>query len=145
MALITVTDYTDRYGSGGGDTTQIKAMIDDVSAEIVDYALMLDADSGADDWGVGETDTAPPAAIAAACARIVNRAIGNPFGISQEGLGDHQRTFTVGASGGMMSPKDRRIVRRAAGLSGAKALEMEGYLPLPTEVTDSYTLGDESS
>jgi len=142
MALITVTDYTERYGSG--DTTQIQAVVDDVSAEIVDYALMLDADSGADAWGVEEADTAPPAGVAAACARIVNRAIGNPLGISQEGLGDHQRTFTVGASGGMMSPKDRRIIRRAANLSGAKALEMEGYLPLSPEVSDSYTLGDES-
>ena len=138
MALITTTEYTDRYGSG--DTTQVQAFIDDVSAEIVDYVLSLDADSGADEWGVGVAETAPPAGVAAVCARVVNRSIGNPYGISQEGLGDHQRTFTVGAAGGMMSPKDRRIVRRAAGVSASKDLTLEGYLPLVPEVTDDVTL-----
>ena len=138
MALITTTDYTNRYGSG--DTTQIAAFIDDVSAEIIDYVLMLDSDSGADDWGVGSGETAPPAGVAAVCARVVNRSIGNPYGISQEGLGDHQRTFTVGAAGGMMSPKDRRIVRRAAGVSGHVDMDMVGYLPLRPEVTDDITL-----
>jgi hypothetical protein len=138
MALITTTDYTDRYGDG--DTTQIVAFIEDVSAEIVDYVMMLDADSGADSWGVDSGETAPPDAIAAVCARVVNRSIGNPYGIRQEGLGDHQRTFTVGAAGGMMSPKDRRIIRRAAGVSGHKTLGMEGYLPLETETLDDMTL-----
>ena len=138
MALITRTDYTDRYGDN--DTTQLVAFIDDVSAEIVDYVLSLDADSGADEWGVGSAETAPPAGIASVCARIVNRSIGNPYGISQEGLGDHQRPFTVGAAGGMMSPKDRRIVRRAAGVSGHKQVDMEGYLPLTPETSDDVTL-----
>lgn len=142
MALITVTDYTSRFGTG--DTSQIVAFIDDVSAEIVDYVMMLDSDSGADEWGVDSGETAPPSAIVAACARIVHRAVGNPLGVSQEALGDHQRTLILASSGGMMSPKDRRIIRRAAGVSGGKQLDQEGYLPLQPEITDEYELtGDE--
>ena len=128
MALITEAFYTARYGSG--NSAQITAFIADVSAEVVDYVNTLDTDSvdpiDADDWD----DITAPAAIQGAVARIVNRAIGNPLGISQEGLGDHQRSFTVGMSGGMMSPKDKRIIRRAAGASGAQTSQMEGYLPL---------------
>jgi len=128
VALITEAFYTARYGSG--TSAQIAAFIADVSAEVVDYVNTLDTDSDnpidADDWD----DTTAPAAIQGVVARIVNRAIGNPLGISQEGLGDHQRSFSVGMSGGMMSPKDKRIIRRAAGASGAQTSQMEGYLPL---------------
>jgi hypothetical protein len=127
-ALITEAFYTARYGTG--NSAQITAFIADVSAEIVDYVNTLDTDSvnpiDADDWD----ETNAPAAIQAVVARVVNRAIGNPLGISQEGLGDHQRSFSVGMSGGMMSPKDKRIIRRAAGASGGQNLGMEGYLPL---------------
>lgn len=134
MALITESFYTDRYGPG--DSTQIAAFIDDVSAEVVDYLNTLDRDADnpidAGDWD----DTTAPAAVQAAVARIVNRAIGNPFGIQQEGLGDHQRTFTVGAAGGMMSPKDKRIIRRAAGASAAVNQHLEGYLPLTPDAPD---------
>lgn len=131
MALITVAFYEARYGSG--DATQIAAFIDDVSSEIQDYVATLDTDSdnpiNPGDWD----ETTTPEAIQAAAARITNRAIGNPYGISQEGLGDHQRSFSVGAAGGMMSPKDKRIIRRAAGASGVQNAELEGYLPLERE------------
>jgi len=135
MALITVAFYEDRYGSG--DATQVQGFIDDVSAEVVDYVSMLDTDSDnpitPEDWD----ETTAPAAVKAAVARIVNRAIGNPFGISQEGLGDHQRTFSVGAAGGMMSPKDKRIIRRAAGAFGVQNAQLEGYLPLEPETLET--------
>lgn len=128
MALITVAFYETRYGSG--DAAQIQGFIDDVSAEIVDYVAQFDNDSdnpiNPEAW---DENTAPDA-IQAVVARVVNRAIGNPYGISQEGLGDHQRSFTVGAAGGMMSPKDRRIVRRAAEAPAFVNVEMVGYLPL---------------
>lgn len=134
MALIDVSFYEARYGSG--DAAQIQAFIDDVSAEVTDYVAMLDRDLttpiNADAWDENTT----PAGVQAAVARIVNRAIGNPLGISQEGLGDHQRTFTIGGAGGMMSPKDKRIIRRAAGASGGQSLELEGYLPLEREDLD---------
>lgn len=137
-ALITEAFYVARYGAG--TTAQIEAFITDVSAEVVDYLNTLDTDSvnpiDADDWD----DTTCPAAIKAAVARIVNRAISNPFGISQEGLGDHQRSFTVGTSGGMMSPKDKRIIRRAAGASAAQTSLMQGYLPTEVELSEDLGL-----
>jgi len=133
-ALITEAFYTARYGAG--TTAQIEAFITDVSAEVVDYVNTLDTDSvnpiDADAWD----DITCPAAIQAAVARIVNRSIGNPLGISQEGLGDHQRSFSMGMSGGMMSPKDKRIIRRAAGVLGAQNFQMEGYLPIPRDTLD---------
>ena len=136
MALITEAFYATRYGSG--TTAQIEAFIDDVSAEIVDYVNLLDIDPDdpidADDWNT--TDNQAPDAIQGVVARVVNRSIGNPFGISQEGLGDHQRTFTVGSAGGMLSPKDKRIIRRAVQRSGFKAVTLEGYLPVEPRTLD---------
>lgn len=136
-ALITEAFYTARYGTG--TTAQINAFILDASAEVVDYLTTLDTDSvnpiDADEWNT--TDNQAPAAIKAVVARVVNRAIGNPFGISQEGLGDHQRSFSVGMSGGMMSPKDKRIIRRAAGAWGAQTVTLEGYLPVEHVYEDS--------
>lgn len=135
-ALITEAFYTARYGAG--TTAQIEAFIADASAEVVDYLTTLDTDSvnpiDADEWNT--TTNPAPAAIQSVIARVVNRAIGNPLGISQEGLGDHQRSFSMGMSGGMMSPKDKRIIRRAAGALGAQNFQMEGYLPIPRDTLD---------
>lgn len=140
MALIDVTFYETRYGATSSDT-QVAAFIDDISAEVVDYVTVLGYD--ASDWGVDSGDTEPPAAVQGVVARVVNRALSNPLGVSSEGLGDHNITFTLGQSGGTLGPKDRRIIRRAIRKLGVVALDMDGYLPLEDDLV--IELVEESS
>lgn len=129
MALISVAFLEDRIGTV--DETKAQARIDDVSAEVVDYVNMLDVNGSvnADDWDESTT----PASVQAVVARVVERALRNPMGVSQEGLGDHQWTFAMGASGATLGPKDRRQIRRAVSLNGVKMVTQEGYIPLEPE------------
>lgn len=134
MSLITVTQLEERYGAV--DEARAQAHIDDISAEIVDYVNILDTDSDnpidADEW----TPNTTPQAIIGVTARAVNRALSNPFGVTQEALGDHSITFTSGASGGTLSPKDKRIIRRAIGRLGINTVQLEGYLPVEPDLTE---------
>ncbi len=138
-ALITAADYQTRYGTVS-DTDKLEAHILDVSAEVVDYVATMDNDTdspvGQDDWGVGSGDTSPPQAIVGVVARVVNRAMSNPTGATQEGLGDHSWSFALGGAGGMLSPKDRKIIRRAVGRLGVTSVYLEGYNNLPSDVVD---------
>lgn len=126
--LITEAFYTTRYGAG--TSAQIAAFISDVSAEVVDYVDSLDNDTDDPITASAWTTVTAPTAIQSVVARVVNRSIGNPYGISQEGLGDHQRTFVSGAAGGTLAPKDKKIIRRAVGRLGVNMVQLEGYLPL---------------
>lgn len=129
MALITVSFLEDRIGSVS-DATKAQARIDDVSAEVVDYVALFDNDSddpiGQDSWDESTT----PASVQAVVARVVERALTNPYGVTQEGLGDHQWSFPSGASGATLGPKDRRQIRRAIGRLGMVEVTQEGYMPV---------------
>jgi len=135
-ALITAAQYQTRYGTVS-DTDKLEAHIDDVSAEVVDYVATMDNDTdnpvGQAAWGIESGDTAPPQAIVGVVARVVNRAMSNPTGATQEGLGDHNWSFALGGAGGMLSPKDRKIIRRAIGKNGVGTVYLEGYNTLPAE------------
>lgn len=138
MSLITVAFYETRYGAG--DAAQIQAFIDDVSGEVVDYVDSLDNDTDDPINASAWDETTTPTAVQSVVARVVNRSIGNPFGISQEGLGDHQRTFVSGSAGGTLAPKDKKIIRRAIGRLGANTVSLEGYLPLDPVTVDDLGL-----
>lgn len=135
MALITTAYYETLYGQVG-DEAKLSAHIDGVSDEIVDYVALFDDEDepiNADEWGTASGDTEPPGSIQYVCARVVNRALANPFGVTQEGLGDHNVTYATGASGGTLGPKDKRIIRRAIGRLGVNTVALEGFLPIEPE------------
>lgn len=136
MALLTVAELEDRYGSV--DATKAQAHIDDVSAEVVDYVTILDTDADdpitPGDWD----DETVPAAIKGVVARVVNRALTNPLARTGEQLGDHNWQAPMAASGGTLGPKDRRIIRRAVRRLGVATVGLTGDLPL-----ESFTLSDD--
>lgn len=127
MALLTVSELEARYGTV--DATGAQAHIDDVSAEVVDYVTILDSDPDAlispESWD----ESTVPAAIKGVVARVVNRALFNPIGVTGEQLGDHNRQMPSAASGGTLGPKDRRIIRKAVRRLGVGTVRLEGDLP----------------
>lgn len=137
-ALITAAQYQTRYGTVS-DTDKLEAHIDDVSAEIVDYATVLGSTT-ATSWGVESGDTDPPDALVGVVARVVNRAMSNPSGATQEGLGDHSWSFALGGAGGMLSPKDKKIIRRAISANGARSHQADSWMPLEPVDQDEITL-----
>lgn len=134
MALITVSFLEDRVGTV--DPVKAQARIDDVSAEVVDYVALFDNDPddpiGQDAWDEATT----PASVQAVVARVVERSLSNPMGVTQEGLGDHNWSFPMGASGATLGPKDRRQIRRAIRRLGVVEVTQEGYLPVEPEGFD---------
>lgn len=143
MALITAAQYQTRYGTVS-DTDKLAAHIDDVSAEVVDYVATMDNDTanpiGQASWGVDTGETAPPQVIVGVVARVVNRAMSNPAGATQEALGDHSWAFSLAGAGGMLSPKDRKIIRRAVGRLGVNTVNLEGYNNLPAEYASELSI-----
>jgi len=138
MALLTVSELEDRYGSV--DETKAAAHIDDVSAEVVDYVTILDTDAdnliSPEDWD----ETTVPAAIKAVVARVVNRALDNPLARTGEQLGDHNWQAPMAASGGTLGPKDHRIIRRAVRRLGVSTVGLTGYLPVEPRISDEDDL-----
>lgn len=129
--LITVAQLEARYGTK--DATAAHMHILDVSAEVVDYVNDSDI---TDSW----TPTTTPAAVQGVVARVVNRALTNPMARTGEQLGDHNWQAPMGASGGTLGPKDRKIIRRATGQLGARQIDLEGYLPLEPAGLDDLSL-----
>jgi hypothetical protein len=138
MALITVGELEDRYGAV--DPNQAQAHIDDVSAEVVDYVTVLDTDADNPIDPASWTEATVPAAIKGVVARVVNRALTNPLARTGEQLGDHNWQAPMGASGGTLGPKDRRIIRRAVRRLGVSTVRLEGELPLDPD-QDSWLDG----
>jgi hypothetical protein len=138
MALLTVAEL--ETTAGPVDETKAAAHIDYVSAEVVDYVTILDTDSdnpiSPDDWD----ETTVPTAIKSVVARVVERAITNPLGRTGEQLGDHNWQAPMGASGGTLGPKDRRIIRRAVGRLGVSTVGLTGYLPVEPRLSDQDDL-----
>lgn len=138
MALISVAFLEARIGDQ--DDAKAQARIDDVSAEVVDYVALFDNDPdepiGQDTWD----ETTTPASVQAVVARVVERSLSNPLGVSQEGLGDHNWSFPSGAAGATLAPKDRRQIRRAIRRLGVVEVTQEGYLPLEPLATNDNDL-----
>ena len=128
MALLTVAELEARYGTV--DAVAAAAHIDDVGAEIVDYVTILDTDADNLISPALWTSATVPDAIKGVVARVVNRALRNPLGVTGEQLGDHNMQMPGAMSGGTLAPKDRRIIRRAVGRLGVSTVGLTGDLPL---------------
>lgn len=123
-ALVSYAELTARPGFDGIEQTQAEALLDDASD-----LVRLAAQGVLDD--VESPDT--PGAVRAVVIQMVRRGWSNPSGYQQESLGDH--SYTAGTAGGSgvatlyLTGRERRIVRRVAGVLGVGTAELEGYLP----------------
>src|SRR5690606_40356467 len=122
-ALITVEELLARPGFDGADESQAEAVLDDVSALVVQIA-------GIDPEWTAET---VPAAVVPVIVSMARRGLSNPRGLTGEQLGDYgwQAQGAGGASSLYATRREERIIRRAAGRSGAGTVNLDNPLPLP--------------
>lgn len=122
-ALITVEQLLARPGFDGVDESQAEAVLDDVSALVVQIA-------GIDPEWTADT---VPAAVVPVIVSMCRRGLSNPRGLTGEQLGDYgwQAQGASGASSLYATRREERIIRRAAGRSGASSVDLDNPLPLP--------------
>lgn len=120
--LITVAELIARPGFEGLDSGQAAALIDDASA-----LVRLEAESALD----AVESPATPAAVVAVMVNMIRRGFRNPTGNASETLGDY--SYTSAPDGGVatlyLTGREKRIVRKAAGMAGAGTVVMTGDLP----------------
>lgn len=131
--LLTVAELVARPGFEGLDSGQAQALIDDASA------LAREAARGTLD--AVESPATPPA-IVAVIVHMIRRGWQNPRGLAQEQLGDYSYSTGGNAVATLyLTPRERRLVRRAAGVLGVSSLTLTSNLPLqPDEPLDSDDL-----
>lgn len=117
MALATVKDFEDRYGTADD---RVSAFLDDASA------LVLSAVDGSEaDWATEESDEVPAAVMAVVLA-ITYRAWNNPAGLRSESLGAYSQSWRGDSEDVLWLTKaERRIVRRAAGTGTFRTVTLE--------------------
>lgn len=122
-ALITVEQLLTRPGFDGVDEAQAAAVLDDVSALVVQIADLATA------W----TAETVPAAVVPVIVSMARRGLSNPRGLTGEQLGDYgwQAQGGGGSSSLYATRREERIIRRAAGRLGAKSVDLDSDLPLP--------------
>lgn len=117
-ALITVEQLLARPGFDGVEEAQAEVVLDDVSALVVSVAEL-------DPPWTAET---VPAEVVPVIVSMARRGLANPLGLSGETLGD----YTWQGSGGLYATKaEKRMIRKAAGLSGVSSVNLDSPLPLP--------------
>lgn len=119
-------DFALRYGRTltASEETRVEALITDAQA-LVDDAT-----------GTTFTTTIPDTVVMVVC-EAARRAFDNPAGLQGETIGDYTwRTGYSGTSNSLLSgvyltPQEKRMVRRAAGVlsAGSVTLSSEGMLP----------------
>lgn len=138
MGLITVDRlivYPEFADIGSQHAT---ALIDDASALVREAAQgELDAVEAPD----------APAAVETVIVGMIRRGYENPRGVTQESLGDY--SYSMGAAGGgvaniHLTRRERKIVRRAVGVSGVGTTTLASDLPIqpdePASIDDGITI-----
>lgn len=139
MSFVTFEDFQLRYEN------TVPAADEERVAVLLEDACDLAADIIGRTYADGSGSEAPSIIIAKVC-EAVRRAFDNPSGLQGETIGDYTwRGASVGSAsvGIYFTPAESRIMRRAAGRSGAGAIELEGDFPQP--VTDELYLTDAGS
>jgi len=126
VALLTAAQYQARTNStlDAGQTTQVEALIDDASAEV----LLV----GDPDWDPDDVDNPVPGAVVSVVFRMVSRAFANPHGFRSETIGDYsysRGSAMSDADGIHMTADEYRTVRRAAGRSNVVGVGTRRDLP----------------
>ena len=120
--FVTLSTFADRYENTipAADETRVLALLGDACALASDLV------------GIDYDAVVVPAAITSVVCAAVRRAYENPLGLSGEGIGDYNWRVAAAGSGGIyFTPDETRIIRRAAGRSGAGSLTMTSAFPAP--------------
>lgn len=122
-ALITVEQLLARPGFDGVDESQAEAVLDDVSALVVQIA-------GIDPEWTADT---VPAVVVPVIVSMARRGLANPRGLTGEQLGDYgwQAQGGGGASSLYSTRNEKRIISKAAGRLGVSSVDLDNPLPLP--------------
>lgn len=138
--LITVEQFAARtnrsFESGSGELAQLQALIVDASALVVD--VVRDA-TITDDWNADDEGTVP-AGVLPVITAMIRRGIDNPHGFTSERSFEYQYQGASDA-GVFATDLEARALRRAAGLSSLRAVELEGYMPITRDAGTSWLEG----
>lgn len=120
-ALVSLDDFALRVGGlGAADEDRAQACLDDASA-------LVRAEAGGEDWV--DDDGAledVPGVIVAVCVAAAVRAFRNPEGVRSEQIGSYSVAYADTSTAVFLTEGERRIIRRAAGLSGIGNVQLEG-------------------
>ena len=119
--LVSLDDFALRLGGiAAADEDRAQAALNDASA-------LIRAETGGEDWvdadgGLEEV----PEVIAAVCIAAAIRAFRNPDGVRQETIGNYSVAYADSSTAVFLTEGERRIIRRAAGLTGLNSVALEG-------------------
>jgi len=122
MTFVSLDEFQTRYENTipTADEVRVGALLDDACAQAADITGTA--------YAAGNEI---PGTITATVCNAVRRAYENPMGLSGETIGDYGwRGASAGNDSGVyFSPKEERIMRRAAGKSSVGTLELQVMLP----------------
>lgn len=146
-SLADLEDYEARHGAVGGEGDTIKTLLEDVSG------LVLEAVEGSTkEWVTADDNADPevPRAVIYVCVSAVHRQIEHGDGIVREQLGAHSVTYNANAPTSLeLTKQEKRIVRKAAGLTSALTVELVSPFscdrPVGSDLDFSFPLEDEGA
>lgn len=129
MGLATLVDLDARQVEYR-DQIQAQAAIDDASGVARTCVTPHLDDTDAPDAGQPAADQGVPETVVAIVVNMTRRVIANPRGLSQESLGDY--SYSTGGQGVatlLPTAREKKLLRRAVGASGAASVSMTADLP----------------
>jgi hypothetical protein len=119
-ALVSLDDFALRVSVSASDEERAQACLDDASA-------LIRAEAGDEDWvdADGALETVPDV-IVAICVAVAVRAFRNPDGVRQETIGNYSVAYADTSTAVFITPGERRMIRRAVGLTGISSVSLEG-------------------
>ena len=120
-ALVPLDDFALRLGGlAEADEDRAQAALNDASA-------LIRAETGDEDWvdDDGALEEVPEV-IVTICVAVAIRAFRNPDGVRQETIGNYSVSYADTSTAVFLTEGERRMVRRAAGLSGLNSIAIEG-------------------
>jgi hypothetical protein len=119
-ALVSLDDFALRVSVSASDEERAQACLDDASA-------LIRAEAGDEDWvdDDGGLETVPDV-IAAICVAVAVRAFRNADGVRSETIGNYSVAYADTSTAVFITPGERRMIRRAAGLTGISSVSLEG-------------------
>jgi hypothetical protein len=88
-------------------------------AALEDASALIRAEAGQTWVTEGVLDEDTPAILAVVCLAVARRVIENPNGVASETLGDASVSYENASGDVYLTAGEKRLVRRAAGVSGA--------------------------
>lgn len=119
-ALVSLDDFALRVSVSASDEERAQACLDDASA-------LIRAEAGDEDWvdDDGALETVPDV-IAAICVAVAVRAFRNADGVRSETIGNYSVAYADTSTAVFITAGERRMIRRAAGLTGISSVSLEG-------------------